>query len=56
MLNQARIVALFFANRADAELFDALHGMIAPLLLIACSLLFFLYWLQRYAPLEPRAA
>jgi exosortase/archaeosortase family protein len=56
VLNQARIVALFFANRADAELFDALHGMIAPLLLIACSLLFFLYWLQRYAPLESRAA
>ena len=56
VLNQARIVALFFAYRSDAGLFDALHGMIAPLLLIACSLLFFLYWLHRYAPVELRAA
>ncbi len=56
LLNQARIVALFFAYRSDAALFDALHGTIAPLLLIACALLFFLYWLQRYAPLEARAA
>ena len=54
VLNQARIVALFFAYRADAGLFDALHGTIAPLLLIAFSLLFFLYWMQRYAPVESR--
>jgi len=54
LLNQVRIVALFFAYRSDAALFDALHGMIAPLLLIACALLFFLYWLQRYAPVESR--
>ncbi|MBI5751405.1 MAG: archaeosortase/exosortase family protein [Hydrogenophilales bacterium] len=56
VLNQVRIIALFFAYRSDVALFDALHGMLAPLLLIACSLLFFLYWLQRYAPLEARAA
>lgn len=54
VLNQARIVALFFAYRSDAGLFDALHGMIAPLLLIACALLFYLYWLQRYAAIESR--
>lgn len=53
VLNQARIIALFFAYRSDTALFDALHGTIAPLLLIAASLLFFLYWLQRYAPLDP---
>lgn len=56
VLNQVRIVALFFAYRSDAGWFDALHGMIAPLLLIACALLFFLYWLGRYAPIESRAA
>lgn len=56
ILNQARIVALFFAYRSDAGWFDALHGMIAPLVLIACALLFFLYWLARYAPIESRAA
>ena len=55
VLNQLRIIALFFAFRADPALFDALHGTIAPLLLIACSLLFFIYWLQRYVPLESPA-
>lgn len=56
VLNQVRIVALFFAYRSDAGWFDALHGMIAPLLLIACALLFFLFWLARYAPIESRVA
>lgn len=48
VLNQGRILALFYAYRSDKTLFDVLHGTVAPLLLIAGSGLFFLFWLQRY--------
>ena len=48
VLNQGRILALFYAYRSDKALFDLLHGTLAPLLLIACSALFFLFWLKRY--------
>ncbi len=54
VLNQGRILALFYAYRSDKALFDLLHGTVAPLLLIACSALFFLFWLQRFGtPLAP---
>jgi len=42
VLNQARILALFYAFRADPVLFGQLHGYIAPLLLIFAVLAFFL--------------
>lgn len=42
LLNQVRVVALFYANRADKDLFALLHGTVAPLLLIACTLIAFL--------------
>lgn len=35
LLNQMRVVSLFYANRADKDLFALLHGTVAPLLLIA---------------------
>ena len=54
LLNQGRVLALFYAYRSDKALFDLLHGTVAPLLLIALSALFFLYWLGRYgAPAAP---
>jgi len=46
LANQARIVALYFALRHDRELFSALHGYIAPTLIIAIGCLFFLWWMQ----------
>jgi exosortase/archaeosortase family protein len=39
-LNQARLLALFYSYRTDRAVFDALHGLIAPLLLILASLVF----------------
>lgn len=48
VLNQGRILALFYAYRSDKPLFDLLHGTVAPLLLIALSALFFMFWLGRY--------
>jgi exosortase/archaeosortase family protein len=41
-LNQARLLALFYSYRSDRALFDQLHGLIAPLLLIVASLVFVL--------------
>lgn len=50
ILNQGRVLALFYAFRTDRALFDALHGIIAPLLLILAASVFFLVWLNRYGP------
>jgi exosortase/archaeosortase family protein len=37
-LNQLRLLALFYSYRADKALFDQLHGLVAPLLLMAAAL------------------
>src|SRR5271165_4388080 len=34
VLNQSRILALFYAHIADAQLFDLLHGIIAPVIMV----------------------
>lgn len=53
-LNQCRILALFYAYRADRELFDLLHTIIAPLVLVGLTGVFFHAWLHRANP-APRA-
>lgn len=55
-LNQARIAALFYAFRADRELFHQLHSTAAPLLMVVLTGLFFHLWLQRGAPQRGFAA
>jgi exosortase/archaeosortase family protein len=50
VLNQGRILALFYANRADRELFDALHTLILPVLLIALVTLYVHAFLHRCRP------
>lgn len=45
VLNQLRIVALFYAFRSDAGLFDLLHTAAAPLLMVVLTGLFFHLWL-----------
>lgn len=58
-LNQARVVALFYAFRNDKLVFDMLHGIVGPLLLIIAATVFFMVWLNRHtvnadtAPAEP---
>jgi len=53
-----RLVALHFVLRYRPDLWDALHGFIAPLLPVAVLTLFFLWWSARAAPqpVVPRAA
>ena len=55
MLNQARVLALFFAYRSDQAMFNLLHGAVAPLLLIVCVGGFFAIWLTRFDSPLPQA-
>jgi len=48
VLNQGRVLALFYAFRSDRALFDLLHGTLAPLLLIVAVGGFFTLWLTRF--------
>lgn len=49
-LNQGRIVALWYAFIHDRALFGVLHGVVLPLALVACCLVFFLAFLARHEP------
>ncbi len=53
LLNQARILILFYAFRADRALFDTLHTLVLPLLLVALVALYF-YTVVHPARPEPR--
>ena len=50
VLNQLRIVGLYFAARHDRAWFELIHGMIGPLIIIALSTLFFAGWMGRDDP------
>jgi exosortase/archaeosortase family protein len=45
LLNQARILALFYAYRRDADWFDMLHGILAPIVLMLAVVGYFYAWL-----------
>jgi exosortase family protein XrtM len=47
LLNQARILALFYAYRSDRALFDLLHGIVAPIVLIAFAAAYFYAWVYQ---------
>lgn len=49
LLNQLRILALFYAYRMDKEWFAQLHGTIAPLVLIVLVAMMFV-WLVMHSP------
>ncbi len=49
LLNQCRIISLFFAARENHEWFDLLHGYVAPTLIIALSAIYFLWWANEAA-------
>ncbi len=50
LVNQVRIVALYYSLRFDRSLFEALHGYIAPIVLVAASGLFVLVWVSHAEP------
>lgn len=45
-VNQARVLALFFALRSHPAWFGPLHGLVAPLFVVAAVAAFFLAWLR----------
>lgn len=53
VMNQVRLVALYFAMRHDKALFELIHGLAGPLVIIALATLFFAWWI---APREPQTA
>ena len=52
ILNQLRILALFYSFRVNQPLFWSLHGTIAPIMLIALTVLFMGYWLSWHQQCE----
>jgi exosortase family protein XrtM len=58
MLNQLRLVALFFTYRMNQSFFSSLHSTVAPILLITLTMLFFSYWLSLHqkvvGPIQPK--
>lgn len=46
ILNQVRIIALFFIAAYDKSLFELVHGFVAPLIIIAAAGGFFMLWLR----------
>jgi exosortase/archaeosortase family protein len=52
VLNQTRILALFYSFRTNHTIFETLHGLVAPLLLITAAGIFFTLWLGRYGQMQ----
>lgn len=47
VLNQMRIVALYYSFRADKGLFDLIHGTLGPTLIVLLACGFFYWWLKQ---------
>lgn len=56
VLNQARIVSLYFVAHHDRHWFDLLHGYVAPTLIIILTCVFFLWWANSDAAVENESA
>jgi exosortase/archaeosortase family protein len=56
VLNQIRLLLLFYSYRTDKALFDQLHGLIAPLVLMMATLVYVTMVIKLDARLEPAPA
>jgi len=56
LLNQTRIVGLYFILRHRPAWFEAMHGYIAPTLIVLAGSLFFILWLRWAKPENAHAA
>lgn len=50
VVNQLRILALFYANRNDPEIFNLLHAIVGPIVVIVAVASFFYVWMRHHAP------
>jgi exosortase family protein XrtM len=46
ILNQLRILALFYARHRSGDLFDVLHAIVTPIVMIFAIAAFYYYWLH----------
>jgi exosortase/archaeosortase family protein len=49
-VNELRLLALFYANRSDPELFNLLHAVVGPIAVILAVAGFFYGWVMHNAP------
>jgi exosortase family protein XrtM len=47
VLNLMRILALFYARHSDMGLFDLLHGVVTPAIMVLAIAAFYYLWLRR---------
>jgi exosortase family protein XrtM len=52
MLNQTRIVSLYFLAHQNHHWFDLLHGYVAPTLIVVLTCVFFLWWANWVIPVK----
>jgi len=55
-LNQARILALFYSHLRNAQLFDLLHGVVTPVLMVLAIAAYYYVWLRRETAQPARPA
>ncbi|MFM9835655.1 MAG: hypothetical protein ACKVOA_06100 [Methylophilaceae bacterium] len=55
VVNQIRLVGMFYAVREDKQLFETVHGLVGPILLVALTGLFFAYWLSAFSKTAKQA-
>ena len=55
VVNQARILLLFYAYRHDPAWFSTLHGTVTPIVVVLALAAYFYVWLYRFTP-RPAAA
>jgi exosortase/archaeosortase family protein len=56
VINQARILLLFYVYRRDPALFATLHGTVTPIAVVLMLAAYFHAWLHRHAPRAATAA
>lgn len=56
VLNQARLLILFYSFRQDPALFSLLHGLVTPLVMVVATVGFFMLWVRWQAPRVPALA
>jgi exosortase/archaeosortase family protein len=47
LLNLARILVLFYTRHADIKVFDVIHGIVTPVLMVVSIAAFYYAWLRR---------
>jgi len=47
LLNVVRILVLYYAHHTSPELFDVMHSVVTPILMVAAICVFYYFWLRQ---------